>query len=254
MEIEFSYYFVLFFVAFFSGFVDSIAGGGGLITIPALISVGIPEHIALATNKLQSSFGSFTATLNFSLKGFINYKEIWIGIVFTFVGAVLGTTVVLFIDAKVLSYLIPILLFIILLYTIFSPKVGEEDRASRIKPNLFFIIFGLGIGFYDGFFGPGTGSFWMFAMISLLGLNMKKSVANTKVLNFTSNIVSLAVFIAGGQILWLLGIVMGFGQALGAYFGSKMVIKKEVKFIRIVFLCVVACTILKLSYDLFIKV
>ncbi|EAH8299536.1 TSUP family transporter [Campylobacter fetus] len=253
MEFELWHYALLFFVACFSGFVDAIAGGGGLITIPILISVGIPEYIALATNKLQSSFGSFTATLNFSLKGYINYKDIWIGVVFTFIGAVLGTICVLVIDPKILSYLIPIFLILIFLYTIFSPKIGEKDRAAKLSPKVFYITFGLMLGFYDGFFGPGAGSFWMFAMVALLGIHMKKAVAHTKALNFTSNIVSLGVFIAGGQILWMLGIIMGFGQIIGAYFGSKMVIKKEVKFIKIVFLVVVACTILKLIYDLFVK-
>ncbi|PPB56122.1 TSUP family transporter [Campylobacter hyointestinalis] len=253
MEFELWHYGLLFFVAFFSGFVDAVAGGGGLITVPALLSVGLPEHIALATNKLQSTFGSFTATVNFSLKGLIDYKELFAGIIFTFIGAVLGTAFVLVIDAKILSYLIPVFLVLIFVYTILSPKIGEEDRAAKLSPKVFYIAFGLILGFYDGFFGPGTGSFWMFAMVALLGIHMKKAVAHTKALNFMSNVVSLGVFIAGGQILWILGIVMGFGQVLGAYFGSKMVIKKEVKFIRTIFLIVVACTILKLVYDLLFK-
>ena len=141
----------------------------------------------------------------------------------------------------------------ILIYTIFSPNLGEIDKEKRMSESLFYTIFGLSIGFYDGFIGPGTGSFWMFAFVSLLGMNLKSAVANTKILNFTSNIVSLAVFIGGGQILWLLGIVMGFGQMIGAYFGSHMVIKKEIKFIKVIFLTVVSLTIVKIIYDLFIK-
>ena len=138
----------------------------------------------------------------------------------------------------------------IFLYTIFSPNLGEFEKEKKMSQKLFYMVFGLLIGFYDGFLGPGTGSFWMFAMIALIGLEMKKAVAQTKVLNFTSNIVSLAVFILGGQILWFVGIVMGFGQLLGAYFGSTMVVKKEVKFVKTIFLFVVGCTILKLIYDL----
>lgn len=253
MEFELWYYCLFFVIAFFSGFVDAIAGGGGLITVPALISVGIPEHIALATNKLQGSFGSFTAAFHFSIKGFVNYKELWIGILFTFIGAVIGTSLVLVIDTRILKIIIPICLVLIFFYTIFSPKVGEEERAKKINSKIFYIIFGLILGFYDGFFGPGTGSFWMFSMVTLLGLHMKKAVANTKVLNFISNIVSLAVFINGGKILWLLGIIMGFGQIAGAHLGARMVIKKEVKFIRTIFLFVVACTIIKLIYDLIAK-
>ncbi|WP_086228065.1 TSUP family transporter [Campylobacter sp. P0109] len=253
MELEIWVFVLLFCVAFFSGFVDAIAGGGGLITIPALISVGIPEHIALATNKLQATFGSFTAAANFTHKKMVDFNSLWRGIIWTFIGAVLGTWAILLIDASVIKYLIPIFLIAILIYTIFSPKLGESDSQKRINESLFYAIFGLVIGFYDGFIGPGTGSFWMFAFVSLLGLNLKTAVANTKILNFTSNIVSLAVFIGGGQILWLLGIVMGFGQMIGAYFGSHMVIKKEIKFIKIIFLTVVSLTIVKIIYDLFIK-
>lgn len=253
MELEIWVFVLLFCVAFFSGFVDAIAGGGGLITIPALISVGIPEHIALATNKLQATFGSFTAAANFTHKKMVDFNSLWRGIIWTFIGAVLGTWAILLIDASVIKYLIPIFLIAILIYTIFSPKLGESDSQKRINESLFYAIFGLVIGFYDGFIGPGTGSFWMFAFVSLLGLNLKSAVANTKILNFTSNIVSLAVFIGGGEILWILGIVMGFGQMIGAYFGSHMVIKKEIKFIKIIFLTVVSLTIVKIIYDLFIK-
>lgn len=243
-------YVLLFFVAVFSGFVDAIAGGGGLIAIPFLLAVGIPEHAALATNKLQGTFGSFSAALNFSLKGFVNYRELWIGALWTLIGAILGTNAILMIDASIVKIIIPFALVVIFLYTIFSPNIGETEREKRMSSKSFYIIFGLLIGFYDGFLGPGTGSFWMFAMVALLGLELKKAVANTKVLNFVSNIVSLAVFISGGEILWLIGIIMGFGQIIGAYLGSKMVIKKEVKFIKTIFLIVVACTILKLIYDL----
>lgn len=253
MELEICIFVLLFFVAFFSGFIDAIAGGGGLITIPALIAVGIPEHMALATNKLQATFGSFTAAANFTHKKMVNFNSLWRGIIWTFVGAVCGTWLVLLLDATVIKYLIPICLVAILIYTIFSPNLGEIDKEKRMSESLFYTIFGLSIGFYDGFIGPGTGSFWMFAFASLLGMNLKSAVANTKILNFTSNIVSLAVFIGGGQILWLLGIVMGFGQMIGAYFGSHMVIKKEIKFIKIIFLTVVSLTIVKIIYDLFIK-
>ena len=253
MELEIWVFVLLFCAAFFSGFVDAIAGGGGLITIPALISVGIPEHIALATNKLQATFGSFTAAANFTHKKMVDFRSLWHGIIWTFIGAVLGTWAILLIDATVIKYLIPIFLIAILIYTIFSPKLGESDSKKRINESLFYAIFGLVIGFYDGFMGPGTGSFWMFAFVSLLGLNLKSAVANTKILNFVSNIVSLFVFIAGGQILWMLGIIMGFGQMIGAYFGSHMVIKKEIKFIKTIFLIVVSLTIIKLLYDLFLK-
>lgn len=113
----------------------------------------------------------------------------------------------------------------------------------------FYLLFGLLIGFYDGFFGPGTGSFWTMALIVLLGLDLKQATAQTKLFNFTSNIVSLAVFIYSGLVLWTAGLIMGMGQIIGAYLGSTLVSKREVHFIRIFFLIVVAATIIKLSLD-----
>lgn len=251
MEFELFAYFVFFGAAFLGGFIDAIAGGGGLITLPALMAMGVPPHMALATNKLQGSFGSFTATLNFAKKGLINFNEISIGIIFTFIGASLGAYLILLLNADFLKAVIPFLLIFIFIYTLFSPNIGEGDKGYRIKPNIFYIFFGLLLGFYDGFFGPGAGSFWTFSLVALIGLNMKKAVANTKALNFTSNIVSLGVFIIGGQILWLVGIIMATGQIIGAWVGSNLVVKKEVKFVRTMFLFVVGATIIKLIWDYF---
>ncbi|WP_107805073.1 TSUP family transporter [Campylobacter concisus] len=251
MEFDLLSYALFFVAAFLGGFIDAIAGGGGLITLPAIMAMGVPPHLALGTNKLQGVFGSFTATLNFTKKGLIDYKECFIGIVFTFIGAAIGATLILFLNANFLKIIIPFLLIAIFIYTLFMPKIGESDRAAKMNERLFYVVFGLILGFYDGFFGPGAGSFWMFAMVALIGLNLKKAVAHTKALNFTSNIVALGVFIAGGQILWLVGFLMAVGQILGAYFGSILVIKKEVKFIRTMFLIVVAATICKLLFDYF---
>ncbi|QPH90777.1 TSUP family transporter [Campylobacter concisus] len=251
MEFDLLSYVVFFVAAFLGGFIDAIAGGGGLITLLAIMAMGVPPHLALGTNKLQGVFGSFTATLNFTKKGLIDYKECFVGIVFTFIGALVGATLILFLNANFLKIIIPFLLIAIFIYTLFTPKIGESDRAAKMNERLFYVIFGLILGFYDGFFGPGAGSFWMFAMVALIGLNLKKAVAHTKALNFTSNIVALGVFIAGGQILWLVGFLMAVGQILGAYFGSNLVIKKEVKFIRTMFLIVVAATICKLLFDYF---
>ncbi|MCR4941782.1 MAG: TSUP family transporter [Campylobacter sp.] len=253
MEFDFAIwvYVLLFGVAFLAGFVDSIAGGGGLIALPTLMAVGMPPHIALATNKLQGAFGTFGATLNFWKKGMINFREIFIGIIFTFIGACIGTALILILDAKILKIIIPFLLIAIFIYTLFSPNIGESDKKARMGQTKFYVIFGLLLGFYDGFFGPGAGAFWTFSIVALIGLNMKKAVANTKALNFASNIVSLGVFIIGGNIAYTIGIIMGIGQVIGGYMGSNLVVKKEVKFIRIMFLCVVGATILKLIFDFF---
>ncbi len=246
MEFDLLTLFFLFLAGVMAGFVDSIAGGGGIITLPALLAAGIPPHQALATNKLQSSFGSFTAALNYSRLGLMKPKELLLGVFFTFVGAASGATVVQWFPADSLESLIVFMLIIIFVYTALTPKLGMEPKPHRIPHALFYTAFGLLIGFYDGFFGPGTGSFWTMALVLLLGLDLKAATAQTKLFNFTSNIVSLGVFVYAGLVLWLVGVIMGVGQILGAFLGSTLVHKREVKFIRVFFLIVVAATILKL--------
>lgn len=252
MEFEFYFYILFMLTALIAGFIDAIAGGGGIITIPVLLASGMPPHIALATNKLQGTFGSGMASFNFIRKGFISWKEVAFGVLYTFIGAAAGTYAILLMDASLLEKTIPVMLVGIFIYTLFSPKMGEEDRHAYLGTHLFFLIFGLAIGFYDGFFGPGTGTFWTIALVALLGLNLKKATAQTKVMNFTSNIVSLAVFLASGNVLVFVGLLMGVGQLIGAYIGSNMVIKKEVKFIRVFFLTMVGLTLLKLIYSSYI--
>ncbi len=237
---------LLFFAGAMAGFVDSIAGGGGIITLPALLAAGVPPHQALATNKLQSSFGSFTAASNYARLGLMKPRELFVGILFTFIGAASGAIVVQWFPADRLESLIVVMLIVIFVYTALTPKLGLEPKPHRIPHGLFYTVFGLLIGFYDGFFGPGTGSFWTMSLVLLLGLDLKAATAQTKLFNFISNIVSLGVFIYAGLVLWSIGIVMGVGQILGAFWGSTLVHKKEVKFIRVFFLIVVGATILKL--------
>ncbi len=249
MEFEVYYYALFLLTGLIAGFIDSIAGGGGIITIPVLLASGMPPHIALATNKLQGTFGSGMASWNFIRKGFISWSEVFLGVIYTFIGAAFGTYAILLMDASLLAKIIPAMLVGIFIYTLLSPKLGENDRHAYMGHHLFFFVFGLGIGFYDGFFGPGTGTFWTIALVVLLGLNLKKATAQTKVMNFTSNIVSLAVFLWSGNVLFAVGLLMGLGQIVGAYIGSNMVIKKEVKFIRLFFLTMVGLTLLKLIYS-----
>ncbi len=249
MEFDILTLFLLFLAGFGAGFVDSIAGGGGIITLPALLASGIPPHFALGTNKLQSSFGSFTATVNYAKRGLYEPKKVLEGVFFTFVGAALGSYIVKFFSADFLTNFIIIMLIVLFIFTFLNKNLGLATKERRMKPLLFYILFGLAIGFYDGFFGPGTGSFWTIALVLLLGLDLKAATAQTKIFNFTSNIVSLIVFALSGVVLLKVGIIMGAGQIIGAYGGSTLVAKKEVIFVRYIFLIVVAATIAKLVYD-----
>lgn len=241
---------LVFFAGLLAGFVDSIAGGGGLIGVPTLLSLGLPPTLALGTNKLQSTFGSFTAMLNYRKAGLIKIRSLILGIVTTAIGASFGAILVQHLSQNFLEKLIPALLILIFLYTLFSPKLGDQDKHSLLKSTLFYILLGLALGFYDGFFGPGTGSFWTFAFVMLLGLNLKKATAHTKVMNFTSNMVSLFTFMIGGSVVMSLGLVMGSGQLIGAYLGSHLVIKKGTRLVRIFFLIVVGITLLKTLQNL----
>ena len=240
---------LLFLTGLVAGFIDSVAGGGGLITIPVLLGVGLPPQEALGTNKLQASFGSGSAMLHFRLAGTVRIREGIEGIVCTALGAALGAVVIQRIDPGFLRQVIPWLLVTIALYTLLTPRLGFEEHPPKMGKGLFYLIAGLTIGFYDGFFGPGTGSFWVLALMLCLGYSMTKATGYTKVMNFTSNIVALTLFLAGGYVHFTEGIVMGVGQFAGARLGSRMVIARGARFIRPIFITVVLAITARLLYQ-----
>ncbi len=241
-------YLLLAAAGFLAGFVDSIAGGGGIITVPALLWVGFPPHLALGTNKLQSSFGSLTASINYTRSGLVVFRETLYGIFCTAVGAATGTVLVQCMPASVLASIIPLLLAIVFIYTMLSPRLGVTARQTSVSSHAFYTIAGLAIGFYDGFFGPGTGSFWTLAFVLLLGYDFRIAAAHTKILNFTSNIVALVLFAIGGKVVLAAGLLMGVCEIAGAAAGSRLVIRKEARFVRAFFLIVVAFTLIRLLY------
>ena len=240
---------LLIAAAFLAGLIDAIAGGGGLITVPALMAIGLPPQVALGTNKLQASFGSGSAMLHFVRSGTVKLSECLAGIFWTAVGAGAGVLAIQRLDPAILRQLVPWMLVIIAAYTLFTPKLGAEDIHARISPRLFYPLFGLAIGFYDGFFGPGTGSFWAMGFVLLLGYSLVRATAHTKVMNFTSNFVALGIFLMAGQVHLLEGLLMGGAQFIGARIGAKLVIKKGAKFIRPVFIIIVLAITAKLIYQ-----
>lgn len=244
---------LLFLTGCFAGTVDTIAGGGGIITLPVLLSLGMPVQVALGTNKLQASFGSVSASWHFVREGAVRLRGCAFGIFFTFVGAVAGARAIQRIDSRVLGMLIPWLLCAIVVYSILRPRFGEKDRPSRWPEPLFFLVFGLGLGFYDGFFGPGTGSFWTMALVLVPGYNFIKATACTKVMNATSNVASLAIFFGAGHVDFIIGILMGAGQVIGARIGSRLVVTRGAKFARPVFLTMVVAVMLNVLYKYFVK-
>lgn len=222
----------LFAVAVTAGFVDSIAGGGGLLCVPALLAAGLSPAQTLATNKLQGSFGTFSASLKFVRAGHVDLRAAAPAIAATAVGAAIGALLVQSIDAGFLKTVLPFLLIGVAAYFLFSPGLGDADRRQRLT----LVGFALGpaplLGFYDGFFGPGMGSFLVVALVTLLGQNLTRATAHTKVLNFTSNVTSVLFFLLGGKIVWMIGLTMAAGQFLGARLGSHLVLTRGSRIVR----------------------
>jgi uncharacterized membrane protein YfcA len=244
-------YLLLFAGGTAAGWIDSIAGGGGLITIPLLLWVGLPAQLALGTNKFQSSFGSFTAAFRYTRHGVVPLHDALPGMLFTLTGASMGSIAVQLISGAVISGVIPFLLLLIAVYLLFTPSLGLGVATPRFSRITFYMLFGLALGFYDGFFGPGVGSFWALAFVFGLGFDLRTATGYTKVMNFTSNAVSFILFVLGGQVLYGAGLAMALGEVLGAGIGSRMVVRRGVRFIRPAFVTMVILTTLKLLYDRF---
>lgn len=230
---------VLFAAAFIAGLIDSIAGGGGLVTIPALLIAGIPPLQALGTNKLQGMFGAASATLSYARAGRVNPATQWPMALLSGAGGALGAYIATLISGDALRAILPFLLVAIGLYFALRKGLDDSDRHQRMATPLFAALVVPAIGFYDGLFGPGTGSFFMIAFVTLGGLGMLKATAHTKFLNFSSNVGAFCVFMFGGAILWKIGLIMGVGQFLGARTGSSLAMKNGARIIRP--LLVVSC-------------
>lgn len=222
----------LFAAAFVAGFIDSIAGGGGLITVPAMLLAGVPPLQTLGTNKLQSLFGSSSATIAYARKGLVNVADQLPMFVMAIIGGGLGAVLATVVPGDVLKAIMPFLLIAIGLYFGFKPRISDEDRHARITPFLFGLTAVPLIAFYDGVFGPGTGSFFMLAFVALAGYGVLKATAHTKMLNFGSNVGAFLVFTLNGVILWKAGLIMGLGQFLGAQAGSRLAMRSGAKLIK----------------------
>jgi len=239
----------LFFIAMLAGFIDSLAGGGGLLTVPALLAVGMSPAQALATNKLQACGGSFSSSIYFIRRKAVSLSDQKLNILMTFIGSISGALLVQYIQSDILRQLLPLLIMGIGLYFLLMPKLGEEDRHRRLHGLPFALVAGGCVGFYDGFFGPGAGSFYTLAFVMLCGFNLAKSTAHAKVLNATSNFGGLLLFIIGGKVIWGTGFIMLAGQIIGARIGSRLVLTKGQKLIRPMIVVVSAVMSCKLLYD-----
>lgn len=223
---------LLALVAFVAGFIDSIAGGGGLITVPALLLAGFSPVETLGTNKLQGLFGVGSATIAYASKGHVDVKSQLLPAALAAVAAAVGALVATIMPGDALRVLMPILLIAIALYFALKPNMDDVDRAQRMRPALFAATVVPMIGFYDGVFGPGTGSFFMLAFVALGGYGVLKATAHTKLLNFATNIGGFVAFAFVGAVVWKAGLVMGAAQFAGARLGAHLAMKKGARLIK----------------------
>lgn len=240
---------ILFSVAFTAGFIDAIAGGGGLLTIPALLTAGLPPHLVLGTNKLSATFGSATASYTFYRRRLFEpvvWRRALIG---TAIGAAVGALLAQFMPASWLNQLLPLVVSACGIYLLFSKvpakAAGEAAEIGRRRqwPQ------SLSLGFYDGVAGPGTGAFWTVSSMLLYPLDLLRASGVARTMNFVSNAVALAVFIVAGHVAWVLGIGMGLALMTGAYFGARTAIGGGSRFIRPVFILVVLAMSLRLAWQ-----
>ncbi|MHC2019175.1 TSUP family transporter [Methylobacterium sp. CM6247] len=222
----------LFAVAVAAGCVDAIAGGGGLITVPALLLSGLDPVSAIATNKLQGSAGAISSTIAFARRGHIHWPAAWKIALSAGLSSIGGALCVSLLPRPVLDAAVPVLLIGIAFYFAFARRMSSEDAAARMRPGLFALTWAPAVGFYDGVFGPGAGAFYMIGFVTLLGLGVVRATAHTKLANAASNLGSLALFAASGHVVWTIGIAMAFGAFIGAQIGSILAIRLGAKLIR----------------------
>lgn len=237
---------------FLGAMVDAIVGGGGLITIPALLAAGLPTHLALGTNKFASSMGTIASSYHYYKSGNVSFKLLKYLLPFSLIGSAIGVLTVLAINPDFLKGFIIIMVLLIGVYTLAKKDLGLHNKFDGItkKKIMMAIALALGLGFYDGFFGPGTGSFIIFGLIAIFGFDFKKASANSKLMNFTSNFTALVLFLINGQILFKTGIPMAISMVIGARVGAHLAVTKGARFIKPVFILVSFALVIKMCFDI----
>jgi uncharacterized membrane protein YfcA len=238
--------------ALLAGTVDAIAGGGGLITLPALLAAGLPPHLALGTNKGQSVWGSCAALVSFWRADKVDRSSAPVAFVLGFGGSLVGAQLVLWVAPQTLRPLVIGLLIGAAVLLVVKKPSREQDTGGSTERRRAWIVAGLAlaIGAYDGFFGPGTGTFLIVGFVALCGMSMVRATANAKVVNFASNLAAVAMFAGNSSIAWKVALPMAGGQLVGGVIGARMAMKGGAKLIRIMVLLVSGALVAKLGYDL----
>jgi hypothetical protein len=243
-------HFLLFFVTgLVAGTVDAIAGGGGLIMVPVLLATGIPAPVVLGTNKLGAVFGTASSAYAYDRKGAVTLRDCLPGLSITALASVAGAWTASRLSSDFLGQVIPWLLAVIVIFAALRPSLDSSAARPVLARIPFYLIFGCMLGFYDGFFGPGVGTFWMVAFVFLLGLDFLKASAHARAMNFASNAAALAVFALAGKVLLVPGLTIGAGQLIGGRLGASLAVTRGARFVRPIFLVMAGLTVLKLMYD-----
>ncbi len=239
----------LFAVAAIAGAIDAIAGGGGLLTLPALLLAGLSPVQALGTNKLQGSISAISSTSAFARRGLIDWKTALPVAAGAAVAGLCGALCASLLSPHLLRAVVPLLLIGIALYFGFSRALKAEDMAPRMAVIPFACFVAPLVGFYDGIFGPGAGAFYMVAIVTLLGYGVLKATAHTKLANAASNLGSLFLFVLKGAVVWPVGLAMALGAFLGAQVGSRLAIRFGPKLIRPLLVAISCAMAVKLLAD-----
>ena len=252
---------LLALAAFAAGVIDAIAGGGGLITVPALLAAGLPPHLALGTNKGQSVFGSGASLLRFSRAGMVDARRARVAFPGGFAGSLLGAALVLLVRPAVLRPVVLTLLVAVALFMAFRPHLEAAAPTGEAGPRRRWpvaarhaqgatLLIALAVGAYDGFFGPGTGTFLIVAFALVLGDGLTRASGEAKVVNFASNLAALALFASRGVVVWQVALPMAAAQFAGSTLGAHLAVRRGDSFVRRVVLLVVLALVLKLGRDL----
>ncbi len=232
MDISLSFEIFLILAAGVAGFVDAIAGGGGLIVVPLLMLTGISPAQVLGTSKLQAIFGSGSATYHYAKRGYVDLRTQWLPALLCLIASFIGADCVTLLPRAFLEMAMPVVLIAVALYFGLRKSLGDEDRQAKMDPFVYACTITPLVAFYDGIFGPGAGTFYMLGFVALAGYGMTKATAHTKLLNFMSNLGALVFFAMNGSILWQIGLMMGFAQIIGAQLGARTAIRGGAKIIR----------------------
>jgi hypothetical protein len=236
--------------AFAAGVIDAIGGGGGLITVPALLAAGLPPHLALGTNKGQAVFGSGTALWRFTRAGLVHGERARFTFPASLLGAVLGAQLVLFTSPAALRPLVLVLLVAVAIVLVLSPpRMAPRPSLARGHHNLLAAAIALVLGAYDGFFGPGTGTFAILAFVLVFGSELTHASADAKVVNFASNLAAMLLFASRGVVLWRIALPMAAAQFAGSLLGSHLAVRRGERFVRAAVLLIVVALVGKLAND-----